>query len=247
MDNIIQISDIHFCISDESHSSRKNLSLILNKVNELYDEYILVLSGDLVMKADRAHYMELYKYIRNFTKNEIYAIPGNHDDIDLMKELAIQEKIFKIQDILEIDNNDIVFLDSSEKGEYLGGGKIDLSYFEVIKSKLRENSNKMVFIHHPPFKIGAEWFKKICIDNGDLFMKSLLEVNNLKYLSYGHCHNYFIEEKENTVFLSCPSSWVQFDHTCHNKMRYDPKINIGFNVFHLSDDISHDTITISNG
>lgn len=156
-----------------------------------------------------------------------------------MKELAIQEKIFRIQDILEIDNNDVIFLDSSEKGKYLGGGKIDLSYFEVIKSKLKENSNKIAFIHHPPFKMGADWFKKICIDNGDLFMKSLLDVNNLKYLSYGHCHNYFIEK--NTVFLSCPSSWVQFDHTCHNEVKCDPNINIGFNVFHLSDCISHNT------
>ncbi|MDW6002229.1 metallophosphoesterase [Vibrio mangrovi] len=246
MDKIVQISDIHFCIRDKSHDSRKNLSLVLNKINKLYDEYILVLSGDMVMKADKAHYIELYKYIRNFTQNEIYVIPGNHDDIALMRELAKQADFFKIQDTLEIGNNDIVFLDSSEKGEYLGGGKIDLSHFEVIKSKLRENSNKIVFIHHPPFKIGAEWFKKICLDNGDLFMKSLLKINNLKYLSYGHCHNYFIEERENTVFLSCPSSWIQFDHSCHHEMKYDQKREIGFNVFHLSDDIYHDTVTVSD-
>lgn len=75
-------------------------------------------------------------------------------------------------------------------------------------------------------------------------MKSLSEINNLKYLAYGHCHNYFIEERGNTIFLSCPSSWVQFDHTCHGEIKYDQKIAIGFNVFHLSDDISHDTITI---
>ncbi|QMV13637.1 metallophosphoesterase [Vibrio spartinae] len=245
MDKIVQISDIHFCMKDKSHSSRKNLSLVLNKINGLYHEYILVLSGDLVMKADSAHYMALYQYIRAFTRNEIYAIPGNHDDIALMKKLAIQEEFFKIQDLLEIGINDIVFLDSSEKGEHLGGGKIDLAYFEAIKSKLRENSNKIIFIHHPPFKIGAEWFKKICLDNGDLLMKSLSEINNLKYLAYGHCHNYFIEERENTVFLSCPSSWVQFDHTEHHETKYDQQKEIGFNVFHLSDDISHETVTIS--
>jgi Icc protein len=245
MDKIIQISDIHFCIRDKSHDSRKNLSLVLNKINKLYSKYILVLSGDLVMKADKAHYIELYQYIRGFTHNPIYAIPGNHDDIALMQELDKQEDLFKIHDVIEIGDNDVVLLDSSEKGDHLGGGKIDLSYFENIKSKLRYNSNKIIFIHHPPFKIGADWFKKICLDNGNLLMKSLSEINNLKYLAYGHCHNYFVEERESTIFLSCPSSWVQFDHTCHDEIKYDPKIAIGFNVFHLSDDISHDTITIS--
>ncbi len=245
MDKIVQISDIHFCIKDKNHSSRKHLSLVLNKINNLYDEYILVLSGDLVMNADRAHYLALYQYIRDFTKSDIYAIPGNHDNIALMKALAMQEECFKIQDVLEIGNNDIVFLDSSEKGEHLGGGKINLAYFEVIKSQLRARANEIVFIHHPPFKIGADWFKKICLDNGDLLMQSLSEIDNLKYLSYGHCHNYFIEERANTVFLSCPSSWLQFDHSCHHETKYDQEKEIGFNVFHLSDDISHETVTIS--
>ncbi|SJN60066.1 cyclic 3',5'-adenosine monophosphate phosphodiesterase [Vibrio ruber DSM 16370] len=112
VDHYIQISDIHFCIEDKNHDSRKNLSLVLNKINDLYDKYILVLSGDLVIKADKAHYIELYQYIRGFTHNPIYAIPGNHDDIALMQKLATQENLFKIQDVLEIGGNDVIFLDS---------------------------------------------------------------------------------------------------------------------------------------
>ncbi|MEI8633062.1 hypothetical protein P4S72_15710 [Vibrio sp. PP-XX7] len=98
----------------------------------------------------------------------------------------------------------IIGVQFCEKGEYLGGGKIDLDHFEVIKSRLRKESNKIIFIHHPPFKIGAEWFQNICLDNGDLLMQSLLDIHHLKYLSYGHCHHYFIEERGNTVFFIMP-------------------------------------------
>ncbi|MCL9782149.1 metallophosphoesterase [Vibrio sp. S4M6] len=244
MNKIIQISDSHFCASDKSHKSREHLSAVLEEINRRYDNYVLVFSGDLVMKPNQEHYLALYRFIREYTQSEAYAIPGNHDDISLMRKLASQDEFFPIQDIVEINNTDVVLLDSSTPGEHLGGGKIDLAHFEKVKMKLRKESNKLVFIHHPPFKIGAEWFQKICLDNGERFMESLSQIDNLKYLAYGHCHNYFVKESGPTVFLSCPSSWVQFDHSCDETIRYDHDREIGFNVFSLSDEISHETITL---
>lgn len=111
MKSIFQISDCH--LSDPSSFENLRKALLCAQNDSSCDT--LFLTGDLCCNPQPGAYLSLVNFIEQHTRNKrIFAIAGNHDDHELMKQ-ELRGSCIAAVNKAKLHGREIIFLNSSAK------------------------------------------------------------------------------------------------------------------------------------
>ena len=206
MKKIIHLSDLHIgyddlgqrfhCISD---------NIIFEK--ELANNYIIVITGDLVEKAtDSSSYIEAKLYIERLEQASfiVLVIPGNHDYgtgsfgskkyISHFKENFFGDTKISYPKLDIIDNIAFIGLDSMAEelhwyDRLFAEGELGQSQLQRLDTMLSNDrvkacDKRVVYLHHHPFD--PRTFHQL--KDSDRLGEILTKHGNIDALLYGHNH-----------------------------------------------------------
>lgn len=209
---LIQISDTHLFADPKKTllgcHTYKSLMAVINLI-EKYEKNInsILLTGDLSQDETPESYQHVIEILKPF-KVPIYWIPGNHDDRKIMHE-ALKDN-FNNDKHLILDNWLIILADSLDEGKV--SGLLNQKELERIKNLIAKYPKHYLalFIHHPPFKIHSTWIDNLNLKNADEFLNIVKSHPHLRLIASGHIHQEINAFIENFLFLTCPSTSIQF-------------------------------------
>ncbi len=213
MVRIAHITDLHIASKDENAGVdvRKNFLSIIESIREHINEIDhIVITGDLCFTEGSA---EVYTWIRKQIESlqvSFSVIPGNHDNILMMKELFNMPQSYLKEDGLyykkDIGFGEANFMDTSQH-------KVTEYQLEWLDHQLAEsNKPKLLFMHHPPVKAGITYMdRNHALQNIDDLNEILVKNEEHVQVFCGHYHT----EKELTegnisVYIT-PSNYCQID------------------------------------
>ena len=212
-----QISDTHFMnkggkIYDqiETYSQFTKVIEYCKNLNPNPDFYIM--SGDLI--HDNHEYYQNYVELCNQLNKPYYLMMGNHDIRKNVKEHIINIQLIDKSGFINftIDNFSlkIICLDTVIEGGI--EGELTSATLNWLEQELEKDSAKstIIFMHHPPIKIGSILFDDIKCKNGNDFLSLIKGYSNILKIVFGHVHCIYSHSIENLDLISCPSSSFQF-------------------------------------
>ncbi|KTD23383.1 3',5'-cyclic-nucleotide phosphodiesterase [Legionella lansingensis] len=236
---LVQLSDLHFSgekpLKNHPKLPAEGLANVLKHIETtIPEEKIIILTGDLVADPDPALYQELASIFRTLP-HTVAAIPGNHDSFEMMKEHFFGYNISS-KTVLSIGKWLNILLDSSHSGLVKHSGRIINSDLEMLENTLTQHPNQhiLIFLHHPPIAFGSEKFKKIILENAADFNSIVQRFEQVKAVIFGHAHTEFSLLRQKILYLSCPSTWAQFDRS-QDDLFFMPTPS-AYNSYRLYDD-----------
>jgi len=189
----IHLSDTH--IKNDAYelyglNPAQRLEAAINSINKNHsDSDFIVITGDLTDRGEIKAYENL-KEICDKSIVPIIKLIGNHDSRENFLEIFpknFQNEGF-IQDVMHINNNALIFLDTKIPNTH--GGDMCDKRFEWFERQLEENKDKnvYVFMHHPPMSVGIGYMDKIAFASANRIKKLFQKYTNIKHLFFGHLH-----------------------------------------------------------
>ena len=206
---VTQITDLHIGEKREDTyrvDVRHNFLMILGEV-KIHAPDLIIITGDLCYKYGVT---EIYEWIKEKMDNldiPYLVIPGNHDDVELMRDVfkidytQSEEEIFFAR---KLDKRTALFLDSS---------KASMSHEQLnwLKRQLKQGEeNILVFTHYPPCPMDCLFMDgKYPYQDSRELMEVFYESKKNIHLFCGHFHSErTLHLKNVNVYLS-PSIIVQ--------------------------------------
>ena len=211
---IVQLTDIHLLpeVGDRvlEIDSCESLNDIFSDVLSLNKSPELILvTGDLAEDGSIRSYKRL-RDIFESTACSFFVVPGNHDDVDNIKESLVNETI-KMQPATEIDGWVIAFVNSQAFGH--DHGLIDQVELIQLESVLQKAKGKpcMVALHHSPT---PECDYPGCqLNNAQEFLELLDRYPNVKVVIAGHTHCCTEVQHNKIKLLTTPSTFLHASHS----------------------------------
>jgi Icc protein len=213
----IQITDTHLCSSKNGELLGMNTQESLNAVleciaNEEDDFEFFLCTGDLSQDGSVTSYNRFKTNLNKFCKKQ-YWLPGNHDNLQNMKNASIN---CEIQSVLKLGNWQIVLLNTQVQGKVFGQlAEEELILLEHALS-VEPKLYTLVAMHHHLQNVNSEWLDTQKIKNGQELLKIVSKHNNVRVLLCGHVHQESDEGRENLRFISTPSTCFQFKPQSHS-------------------------------
>ncbi|MDA1371924.1 MAG: 3',5'-cyclic-AMP phosphodiesterase [Proteobacteria bacterium] len=242
---LLQITDTHLYGNPVGTllkmNTQNSFGHVINSLKQNNDYYDLILAtGDIAQDASP----EAYEYFKSIMKDlgaPFRWIPGNHDVLETMQEVA--EGTDACEKLVQINNWQILFLDTSVLGQVHGNlTQEELEFLEQSLQAAQADesvSHCIICLHHNPVKGNAGWMKDIGLNNGVQFFKIVSKFEKLRCIIYGHIHQDLDFIYEGIRCLCTPSTCIQFkpyvtDFTLD-------KENPGYRTFQLAEDGTIDT------
>jgi Icc protein len=202
---ILQLSDIHFAATpgETVHGADPDgrLRTVLDAWRALDGTAdLILLTGDLTEDGSSAAYERLATVISALDVPAL-AIPGNHDDPDLVAEY------FETPELLALGAWQVVCVDTALPGEI--HGMVDVPMLDATLAAL--DAPVLVAMHHPPVSRSThEWFR---LEQADLLLACLQGHPQVRGLVAGHTHEPFDAVVDNSCqILGCPSTLIGIAH-----------------------------------
>ena len=178
-----QISDSHFMNKGEkifgqidTYSQFVKVIEYCKNLNPNPDFFII--SGDLI--HDNPDYYHNYIELCNQLNKPYYLMMGNHDLRKNLKEYIVNKKLIDSNGfiIFSINHNSlkIICLDTAIEGNV--EGELTKTSLNWLEEELKKNLDKniIIFMHHPPIKIGSVLFDDIICKNGNVFLSLIKKI-----------------------------------------------------------------------
>lgn len=212
-----QISDTHFMhklekIYDqiETYSQFTKVIEYCKNLNPNPDFYIM--SGDLI--HDKSEYYHNYIQLCNQLNKPFYLMMGNHDLRDSLKNYILNKKLIDKNGFINftIDNYSLKIICLDTVIESVIEGEITKESLNWLEKELEKDKIRptIIFMHHPPIKIGSVLFDDIKCKNGNDFLLLIKKYPNVFKIVFGHVHCIYSQTIKNLNLISCPSSSFQF-------------------------------------
>lgn len=223
MKRIIHISDVHVGYSDLSDRFHQFVNNLTKGVKGNPSEFIIVISGDLVDKAnDPKNYREIKKRLVDLKEagfKDILIIPGNHDYGTGSRGNKKYVRLFKQSFFNE--NRDYPLVDIIDRVAFIGLDSMaeELHWYDRIwaqgelgKKQLNRLSNilkndevvtckkRVIYLHHHPFDQRPLHQLKDTNKLHDVLMNTVNDEISIDAILYGHNH----EGKSNNGLWSIP-------------------------------------------
>lgn len=208
---IAQISDSHLLKDPDENIQGVNpyqrLSRVLNHIKESHYDLILF-TGDVANNCAENSYEQLLELTSDIN-DKIVIIPGNHDDLDILKKVLSKSKIFIIapKEPVTINNWSFVYLNTVVKSENHGYLSDDDLRNLALNLEKTGDSNVCILMHHHLFDIGLSFVDKYKIQNSEKIYNVITP--NVKLVVNGHVHNDYTIVKD-ILYTCCPSTAFQF-------------------------------------
>lgn len=176
----------------------------------------IIVTGDIAEDGYVTTYRRFQEIFEN-TKQPVFALPGNHDDLTSMKSVFRANNI-RYVDHAVLDNWICIFANSVVPDESYGF----IQKGELIRIKelatIHQDKQVVLLLHHPPNSpCPASGCK---LKNADELENVLKDLTNLKIVVSGHLHIENAETLNDVRYLSTPST---FAHATHP--RVDQKVD----------------------
>ncbi len=210
---IFQISDLHLKCDQNSvyHGSNpwSRLKLILKSIPfEPHD--VLLITGDIAEDP----YFDVYQACKTLLQqycNQIYAIAGNHDDVEVMQQVF---DYVPSEAPVYLKFNYFCLLLCNSKVNKKVHGDLSVSSYQMLESLQHLNESSLphvIAMHHPAWDCSSEWMNDIQLKQKDEFIKIAKQFKMPTNIVSGHVHQYVDVSITNSVrLLSTPSTAIGF-------------------------------------
>lgn len=206
---IVQISDCHLPASPRQKyrgiNPLQNLKALMQKVKALKPDLILA-SGDLSEDGSRDSYRVLQRKLNSFDV-PVLALPGNHDDVDLLAQFFPGSPV----DTIEVSAHGpwhVIRLNSCLPGK--PEGQLSEKTLLDLESLLQQHGEGplLIALHHQPISTGSPWIDKYRLLDPENLLCLIDQYPNVRAVVWGHVHQAFETDRNGTAMLAGPSSAI---------------------------------------
>ncbi len=206
---IVQISDCHLPADPKQEyrgvNPHKNLKKLMRKVKAMKPDLLLA-TGDLSEDGSRKSYRLLKRYLY-LPATPVLALPGNHDDAELLAGVFPGSPVETIS-VSDHDPWQIIRLNSCLAGK--PEGHLTERTLVDLDSLLstRDLGPCLIAVHHQPIAVGNPWIDKYPLDNPERLLRLIDRSRSVKTVLWGHIHHAFSVDRNGTAMLGSPSSAI---------------------------------------
>lgn len=227
MKKLVQITDLHLYADEQMPLAWcPELNLFPNQqlrqiLAHLQTQSIdaLLITGDLAEDTTLSTYQWLAQALQGLSC-PIYVIPGNHDDVGLLRQGL--QGVADFSSHFFCEDWQIIMLDSSVQGQdagYLTNTVLD--DLQQTLSKHLDNPS-LVFFHHHPILINCPFMDQVPLQNADELWQIVQQYPQVKHLYHGHIHREFYAHYAHIPVTGTPATSVQLGHQA-GKFTYHPR------------------------
>ena len=220
---LVQLTDLHLTATRRQRVWRADVWSNLDRVLEELPNRVgtfdrLLLTGDLANQRDPRTYHALCERLAPWL-DQVRVLPGNHDNRQLLRE-AFPDHVLG-------DRNSVHFVDRVGGHRLLGldskwpkriHGRLGRDQTDwlmgLLTTKPVDPSPTLLFVHHPPTRVGAWWLDKDRIRDrralADVFENARIAGANLRALFTGHVHQATEAEWGGVPVHTTPATAYQF-------------------------------------
>lgn len=204
---IVQITDCHLSASPQQDyrdaNPHESLKVMLQKVRDFVPDLLLA-TGDLSEDESPASYKALRDYF-NLLESPVLALPGNHDDPNLLAETFPGSPVDKVA-VSEHGEWQIIRLNSCVPGKT--EGRINAETLAGLKQVLSQQANRsrLIVLHHQPVPVGSPWIDRYRLFEPEDFLRLVDQCAGVKAVVWGHVHQVYTLERNGVAMLGGPSS-----------------------------------------
>jgi 3',5'-cyclic-AMP phosphodiesterase len=209
---IAQISDLHVkpagVLAYRRIDTATALARCVNELNRFAPRPdLVVISGDLVDSPSGEAYDHLIRLLAPL-QLPFAAIPGNHDDRDLMRA-ALPDRYAResgaLHAVREVGNVDVVLIDSVTPGENYG--TLDAETLAWLDTALGASPTRpaLLFLHHPPFATGIAHMDVQNLRNAGDLAALLRRHRRARLAAAGHVHRATLTSFAGVASTICPA------------------------------------------
>lgn len=195
MSKIIHLSDIHMCPPGDrvvGFDPASRLLTVIEAINKEHgDADLCVLSGDLTDQGDEVSFRQLRDTLQHLVV-PVHLMLGNHDRRaafrNVFPDAPVDPRGF-VQAAVDIGSERLILLDTLDEAEP-SAGLLCRSRLAWLAETLaaRPASPTLVFLHHPPFSLGVDYFEAMLLRNGDELETLLDRHAQVTHMAFGHVH-----------------------------------------------------------
>lgn len=233
---VVQLTDTHLFRETDGTQKGVNthatLRAVVADVAARHGDFdALLLTGDLSQDETQESYELLAQTLAPIRTAPVYAIPGNHDNLEHMRSGLAYDDFHLLED-LHIGAWRFAMLNSQVPGRVhgeLGAGQLG----GLAGSLDGADAHVIVALHHPPVTVDSAWLDASrCLDGEDLL--GVLARPPVHAVVCGHVHQVFESTRDGIAILTTPSTCVQFTPRVDD---FDIDAAApGYRVFELDDD-----------
>lgn len=209
---IAQISDLHVKPAGVLAYRRVDTAAALARCVKELNRFtprpdLVVISGDLVDRPSKEAYDHLSRLLTPL-ELPFAAIPGNHDERDLMRAALPQPYASArgvLHSVYEVGGVDAVLIDSVTPGENYGTLDADsLAWLEAVLSTSTTRP-ALLFLHHPPFVTGIAHMDVQNLRNAGDLAAILRRHRRARLVAAGHVHRAVLTSFAGVAATICPA------------------------------------------
>lgn len=212
---IAQITDTHIVakgehwLSEPLTKTSERLEKVVSYLNQLIPvPDVVLLTGDASDTGTKAAYCHFKELIEPL-KIPLYVIPGNHDCREEMRNAFSKKSYMPDKGFINYVIDDypvcLIGLDTLVQGKDYGSICEERFIWLNQVMELKKEKPKLIFMHHPPAKIGHKIFDSInCVVPHD-FEKLISTQKHLLGIITGHYHHLCVTSYGNKSCFIAPS------------------------------------------
>lgn len=206
---VAQISDCHLPAGPQQKyrgiNPHKNLKSLIRKVKAMKPDLLLA-TGDLSEDGSRKSYRLLKRYL-DLPGIPVLALPGNHDDAELLAEIFPGSPVETIS-VSDHGRWQIIRLNSCLPGK--PEGQLSDRTLRDLECLLGDGvqRSRLIAVHHQPISVGSPWIDKYPLLDPEPLLQLIDYHPDVKAVVWGHIHRAFEAQGNGTAMLGGPSSAI---------------------------------------
>ncbi|MBA4503421.1 metallophosphoesterase [Marinobacterium marinum] len=227
---LLQLSDCHLPAQAgqrvHGRDADAGLAALVARLLELPPFDHILLSGDLAHHSGSDAYLRLLQLIEPLA-GERHWLPGNHDDIDLMRAVDKGGKL-GCKEVMLDSRWTLLQLDTTARPDGRGSGALAGAELNWLQERLSALQDRylLLALHHNPVATGSRWQDEIRLGNPEALQRLLEQAPQVQGLVCGHVHQALTLQFVHRPLWSAPSTLVQFARGCETfTLETDPELS----------------------
>ena len=168
----------------------------------------VIVTGDII-QDDSAEAYTRFRDLLLPLNLRVHCVPGNHDTPELMR-MVCSFPPFSYLASEKVGDWMLIGVDSCLGGR--AGGAVSDAEMQRLSDAVSQTaaSHIMVYLHHPPIKMGSAWLDTVGMTNADDFLQLLQSLDKIRITAFGHVHQDYDEVHDGIRIIATPSTCRQF-------------------------------------